>query len=253
MSSRFVYTDDDFDSLEFTHKVAKYAEGQPRDDHGRFASTDGVKEFDNKDYPRLYGDKLAEFRKRYQETHTGFSNVNGKDNITMPEYHALMNYIGINHMYINPAMRGEGYTFPPDSDKPQMIANSIRDLSGLIDRNPPLGENMELFRGVTPSLNDNFWERFQVGDKFTDPAFISTSYSLGTAERGGNTILRIYAPADTKGIDVEAMRSEDVTKINYYGENEVILKPNTTFEVISNKQVNYDNVSREIEVKVVKQ
>jgi hypothetical protein len=31
------------------------------------------------------------------------------------------------------------------------------------------------------------------------------------------------------------------------------LQPNTTFEVISNRQVDYDNVRREIEVKVVKQ
>lgn len=253
MTNRFVYTDEDFDFLEFTHKVAKYAEGQPRDDHGRFASTEGVAEFDSSKFTNLYGDKLAEFRQRYQETHPVFSRVHDQNPISDKEATALMHYMGYDHIYINPEMRGRGYTFEEGSDKPQMISDSIRDLSALIDRSPPLGEDLQLWRGVSAGYNDTFWSNLQSGDKFTDPAFISTSHMLGSAERGGETMLKIYAPADTKGIDVEAMRSNNVADINRNGENEVILQPNTTFEVISNREVSYDNVRREIQVKVVKQ
>jgi hypothetical protein len=193
---------EDFDS-RLSEVLAKYSPDQPRDENGQFASVDGGSSFNE-----------------LNQTAWNDAGHLTRSDLTEDEINALTNYTQNGYLGMNSVLR-----YGNDSTSAQ---KPIDDLIQLINNNPPLPEDTMLYRGLVN--RGSHWDTLQVGDRFVDKGFISTSPVLRGARDFGSKIMEIQAPAGTKALDT-------VTALNGgVREAEVILQAGTEFEVMANEK-----------------
>lgn len=205
------------------NKMNKYDENQPRDDHGRFAS-------DSTNENRLTNE-IA----------------------TQKQRDAIVNYKSNHHLAINEELRSSDYyrggterwLSSSTGKLEQMLDETIPELTSIISEEPPLAEPMVLYRGFSNQYGSDFADSLTVGQVFTDYGFCSTATDSATAERGGNNLFIITAPAGTSALDMnhyfESAR---------FGQNEILLQRGTSFEV---KDIRNTNGDLTIRVEIVGQ
>jgi hypothetical protein len=201
---------EDFDS-RLSEVLAKYSPDQPRDENGQFASVDGG----SSQYKPIDDNELI------RAGHLRLSNLSEE------EKSALYSYVQNGFTDMNYALRNPNYSVSQDEDEEEIIKDNVNTLIGLIDRNEPLPTDSLLYRGVHSGSR---WEGLQVGDRFVEKGFSSTSSDLRTAKDFGSKIMEIQAPAGTKALETSLATNYGVR------EKEVILQAGTEFEVVSNEK-----------------
>ena len=162
----------------------------------------------------------------YSDDHVVGSN---RDNApTDEELDAIVAYTGKGYDEINSILRGQGRSGDSPFSEEEIDA-SIENLTNLIDRNPPLGTNALVYRGVNNYAGFR-WDSLEVGDEIVDKGFISVSPNAPTAGGFGSVQLEIEVLEDTKAIDVS--RTVEDTKVGV-SEQELILQRGTKFKVVA--------------------
>jgi len=165
-------------------------------------------------------DRLDEWAQAVSDEYPGLtpSDVKGVyDYTTNPGYEAM-----------NPFLRG--HTQPDPADLPG-LHDRITDTSSGIANLP--AEPGRTYRGVT--LNDDFLNTFQPGQKWHDDSFMSTSKDGSTAD---DFAKEAFAKGEVPGIvTVDGLNGSDVTALSRYrNEGEVLYQRGTEFEVVSKVQ-----------------
>jgi len=158
--------------------------------------------------------------------------------VASEELAALTSYTGSGYRSINGALRGVT-PFTPE------VRDEIDALDQLIGR-ARLPEETTLYRGVGPNMIERFRaEGLRAGSVITDPAFMSTSLSMGAArqfqsEQEGAYFIRILAPAGGRGLNVE--------RVSSFGEEEreVLFARGQRLKVVS-----YDHATRTITARIL--
>jgi hypothetical protein len=162
---------------------------------------------------------------KYSDEH--IVGTGGKDRPTDEELDAIETYIGKGYSQMNDVTRG--YDPGDDPFSKEEIATHVENLTNLIDRNPPLGTTALVYRGVYDSVGMKYSE-LEVGSKFVDDGFVSTTASVPTARGFGNIQLEIELGEDSKLIDVS--ETVEGTRVPVK-EAEIILQRGTAFEVLA--------------------
>lgn len=185
---------------------------------------DEVKDSETENIP-VYKTENNKTGWKYSDEHV--VGTGGKDSPTDEELDAIATYIGNGYSQMNDVTRG--YDPGDDPFSKEDIDTYVENLTNLIDRNPPLGTTALVYRGVYDSVGMK-WSELEVGNRFVDNGFISTSPHDVTASGFGNIQLEIELGEDTKAIDV----SETVggTRVPVK-EREIILQRGTAFEVVA--------------------
>jgi hypothetical protein len=201
---------DDFDS-RLSEVLAKYSPDQPRDENGQFASVDG-------------GSGSSEKTSSWTELNqTAWDNAGHltRSDLTENEINALTSYTQDGYIAMNSTLR---YGNSPEED----TQKSIDNLTNLINNNSRLPEDTLLYRGLTNRAGH--WDSLQVGDRFVDKSFVSTSPTFRGARDFGSKIMEIEAPAGTPALDTYTALNGGVR------ESEVILQAGTEYEVMANEK-----------------
>jgi hypothetical protein len=136
---------------------------------------------------------------------------------------ALKTYTGGTYTQINSPLR----TYRQNLD-PSKLDPHIRDLIENLDKaykrpEARIAEDIVLWRGTNWDEVYNNAEKM-IGAVVSDPAFVSTTVSKGSAF-GGNVVMKIYARAGTHGIGVQPIS-------NFHHEAEILLPRNSRFKII---------------------
>jgi hypothetical protein len=201
---------DNFDS-RLSEVLTKYSPDQPRDENGQFASVDGGSGSSEETSSWKTPD-IDAWQEAGHITRTDLSEA---------EANAVTSYTGSDYRDINFALRYGDRNVIDESTQ-----NTVNTLISVIDRNEPLPEDSMLYRGVHNS--GGHWNDLQVGDRFVEKGFTSTSPDLRTAKSFGNKLMEIEAPAGTKAIDTYTALTGGVR------ESEVVLQAGTEYEVMAN-------------------
>jgi len=223
--------------------VQKYAEGQPRDNHGRFASGGSTMSYEEMvAYQKDYGSKIGQIN---------FGNYN-QNGYNLPPVDVLHNYIANGYRSMNDRLRN-GY--PPDkswTDKP--IQDNINDMTKIIDLAPAIPVNNVVYRGMAGSVADKI-KGMNVGESWVDKGFVSTSvedivaHDFNESEIGNEGILlKIKCPPNTKGIFMESVFSFE----GDWNEKEYVLQRGSKFTVTNKSTTKTPNgeTMKMIEVEV---
>nr|WP_260174026.1 toxin glutamine deamidase domain-containing protein [Nocardioides albus] len=144
------------------------------------------------------------------------------------DYPNTQDYAGEAYNRINPYLRGE-YDAPPFMGADDMIDGVKRELDSL----PPTQEVSHRGMYMERSMVDRLFS----GERFSDPAFLSTTKSPDVAS---NWIDELHdnrdpdaAPKDKVLVRVEGHTGRDISDISLNsGEKEILFKPGTEFDVV---------------------
>lgn len=110
----------------------------------------------------------------------------------------------------------------------------IKAMDNIIEKSEPLKEDITVYRGVDGLyLNGNHLNTFNVGQKFNDQAFFSTSLLPTSFTENRDVVMEIDIPKGTK-----AAYLEKYAGIKKYKQQELLLDSNSMFEITS--PVTYD-------------
>jgi hypothetical protein len=181
--------------------VAKYSDDQPRDEHGRFGSG------------------------------------GGGEGLNTDHKFAVIDYAGSEYKYINTSLRqGPEYLKEFSPSRRDEINETIKNLDDAFRAVAPTTEDMTVYRGVHEGATADRLRELEVGDRFTDKAFTSTSKDATVIESFRNPTsaspgisMKIDIPQGSKAIDVykETKNASPIA----VREQEIILPRETTYEV----------------------
>ncbi|MFI5622194.1 putative T7SS-secreted protein [Nocardioides sp. NPDC051685] len=154
--------------------------------------------------------------------------VKPEEKLNRDDYPNTQDYAGEAYNRINPYLRGE-YDTAPFMDADDMIVGVKRELDSL----PPTQEVSH--RGMY--MERSAVDRLFGGERFSDPAFLSTTKSPDVAS---NWVDELHdnrspdaAPRDKVLLRVEGHSGRDISDISLNpGEKEILFKPATEFDVV---------------------
>jgi hypothetical protein len=185
--------------------LSKYSEDQPRDERGRFGSTDG----------ESTPGKLPDVQPMSKEQEINFNSFQVAQDFTSdnnPTFaRGLHDYTGNDYYRINNELRGVKTSQPELSEKQREIMDSqIQSIDRLMASAPGLKEEITTYRGLS---NGYQVLNTPIGGTFTDKGFSSTSTDFKTATSFTNNtanlspdpvVLEIVSPVGTQGINVQS-------------------------------------------------
>lgn len=179
---------------------------------------------------------ISKFNENHDERGR-FSSSDTPAQLSESQIHYLDQYAGHAYYTVNTYLRS-------GEDKlqhwQQSTLQEAKDIRDSLDRSfqtvAPLTTDQVVYRGIGPGKFADTINSLQVGDRFTDTGFISTSESLRNAtgflnDNEQGALLRIEVPAGEKVIDVNKEMSATGSTHEYHYEKEILLNRDTTFEV----------------------
>ena len=188
------------------------------------------------DPPKTPTELAKVFKKTYKDAKFGADREDSTDEDYL-ESVPFADYTADGYFNINNFLRGKvkKFTFKKDEDDAK---SSIEGIDRLFDKAPTIPEDMVLHRGIHSDYANDVIAKYQVGDLFTDQAYVSTSTDKQQAEEfatysdevdNEGFTLEILVPAGTRGIYVP----EYLGSYQENAENEIVLDRGTTFRVIA--------------------
>lgn len=125
----------------------------------------------------------------------------------------------------------------------------VETMDNIIDKSAPLKEDLIVYRSANGIFkNGERVNTFDIGTRFDDQAFVSTSVIPTNISQRNDIVMQIQIPKGTK-----ALYLEKFTGVKNYGQQELLLGRNHEFEVISLPKYDDSNGKVYLEVRLVPQ
>lgn len=107
------------------------------------------------------------------------------------------------------------------------VDNFVKQMDNIIEKSPALKESIKVYRSVDSLyMNGNQINTFNIGQRFNDSAFISTSVVPTNISKNSSILLEIEVPKGTKAAYLESF-----TGVGNYNQQEILLGRNSIFEI----------------------
>ncbi len=185
--------------------------------------------------------KVYDFKKLYRDL--GYTKQTNYFGATMDEQMSIESYIDKYESFyteINNYLRYYPAPYEYDGTSPDMAKQNVKDIDHILSKAPLIPKDIILFRGLTLKWHQD--KPFEIGEEYSDKAFISTSTTFSVAEDFAKALSSDKHKDERKALFALYFDQPRVKGLLIdQGEDEVILAHGERFRIMQKKtELEYD-------------